>query len=74
MTVKNILNLLRDDNQKVSLRINNWFKFVSTKSDFPEEYLGREVISIIPVISYESLENGCFVIDIKGKINNKKIG
>ena len=72
MTVKNILNLLRDDNQKVSLRKNNWFKFVSTKSDFPEEFLEREVISIIPVVNYGTIEDGCFVIDIKGKINNKK--
>lgn len=74
MTVKDILKLLRDENQKVSLRIDNWFKFVSTKSDFPEEFLEREVISIIPVIDYESLEKGCFVIDIKAKFNNKKIG
>lgn len=70
MTVKDILKLLRDDNQKVSLRINNWAKIVSTKSNFPEEYLEREVVSIIPVISCKSLENGCFVIDINGKLNN----
>lgn len=72
MTVKDILKLLRDDNQKVSLRINNWFKFMSTKADFPEEFLEREVISIIPIVNYGTLEDGCFVIDIKGKFNNKK--
>lgn len=68
MRVKDILKLLRDDNQKISLRIDNWFRFVSTKADFPEEFLEREVISIIPIIDFQSIEDGCFVIDIKGKI------
>lgn len=71
MTVKNILKLLRDDNQKVSLRVDNWFKFVSTKSDFPEEYLEREVVSIVPIVNFGTIEDDCFVIDIKGKIKNK---
>ena len=74
MTVKDILKLLKDDNQKISLRVDNWFKFVSIKSNFPEEYLEREVISIIPFINYKSIEDGSFVIDIKGKFNNKNYG
>ena len=73
MTVKDILKLLRDENQKVSLRIDNWFKFVSTKSDFPEEYLEREVVSIVPIVNFGTIEDDCFVIDTKGKFNNKKI-
>ena len=72
MTVKDILKLLRNENQKVSLRIDNWFKFVSTKGSFPEEFLEREVISIIPIVNYGTIEDDCFVINIKAKFNNKK--
>ena len=72
MTVKNILELLRDENQKVSLRIDNWFKFVSTKGNFPEEFLEREVVGIVPIVNYRTIEDDCFVIDIKGKFNNTK--
>lgn len=72
MKVIDILRLLRDDEQKVSLRIDNWFKFVSTKDDFPEEYLEKEVIDIVPNIEHKSIENGCFVINVKGNSSNNR--
>lgn len=67
MFVRDILKLLRDDNQKISIRIENWFKFIAIKSSFPKEYLERKVIDIIPNINHDSIETDCFVINIKGE-------
>lgn len=66
MKVKEIINLIRTDCY-ISIREDNYFSLMTTRDRIPKGYLEREIIDIIPHYDNNDIENGCFVINIKGE-------
>ena len=66
MKVIDIIRLLRNKEQEISIREDNWFVFKTTAERIPEEYHLRKIIDIIPNYDLPDIEKGCFVINIEG--------
>ena len=66
MRVIDIIRLLRDKEQEISIREDNWFVFKTTAERIPEEYHLRKIIDIIPNYDLPDIEENCFVINIEG--------
>ena len=67
MKVIDIINLLRDKEQEISIRENNYFVFKTTAESIPEEYKLRKIIDIIPNYDLPDIEKDCFVINLERK-------
>lgn len=67
MKVIDIINLLRNKNQEISIREDNWFVFKTIAERMPEEYKQRKIIDIIPNCNIRGIEENCFVINIEVK-------
>ena len=67
MKVIDIINLLRDKEQEISIREDNYFVFKTTAERIPEEYKLRKIIDIIPNYDLPDIENNCFVINLESK-------
>lgn len=67
MKVIDIINLLRDKEQEISIRENNYFVFKTTAERIPEEYKLRKIIDIIPNYDLPDIEKDCFVINLERK-------
>ena len=67
MKVIDIINLLRDEEQEISIRENNYFVFKTTAERIPEEYKLRKIIDIIPNYDLPDIEKDCFVINLERK-------
>lgn len=65
MTVKELLEKFRIGETPVSIRENNYFRFKCYANSCPEEYLNKEVNDIIGYYDSNTIENGCFVINIE---------
>lgn len=67
MKVIDIINLLRDKEQEISIREDNYFVFKTTAERIPEEYKLRKIIDIIPNYDLHDIEENCFVINLESK-------
>lgn len=67
MKVIDIINLLRDKKQEISIREDNYFVFKTTAERIPEEYKLRKIIDIIPNYDLPDIEKDCFVINLESK-------
>ena len=67
MKVIDIINLLRDKKQGISIREDNYFVFKTTAERIPEEYKLRKIIDIIPNYDLPDIEKDCFVINLESK-------
>lgn len=67
MKVIDIIRLLRDEGQEISIREDNYFIFKTTAERLPEEYHLRKIIDIIPNYDLPDIEKDCFVINLEGK-------
>lgn len=68
MKVIDIINLLRDKEQEISIREDNYFIFKTTAKRIPEEYRLRKIIDIIPNYDLPDIEKDCFVINLESKV------
>lgn len=67
MRVIDIIRLLRDKEQEISIREDNYFVFKTTAERIPKEYELRKVIDIIPNYDLSGIEKDCFVINLESK-------
>lgn len=67
MKVIDIINLLRDKEQEISIREDNYFVFKTTAERIPEEYKLRKIIDIIPNYDLPDIEKDCLVINLESK-------
>ena len=67
MRVIDIINLLRDKEQEISIREDNYFVFKTTAERIPEGYRLRKIIDIIPNYDLPDIEKDCFVINLESK-------
>ena len=65
MKVIDIIRLLRDEEQEISIREDNYFVFKTIANRIPKEYELRKVIDIIPNYDLPDIEKDCFVINIE---------
>ncbi len=66
MRVYEIISLLRNENQRISIRRENHiYGITMANSDLIEDIKDREIIDIIPNIDFGDTEKDCFVINIK---------
>lgn len=67
MKVIDIIRLLRDEEQEISIREDNYFIFKTTANRLPKEYYLRKIIDIIPNYDLPDIEKDCFVINLEEK-------
>lgn len=67
MKLIDIIRLLRDEEQEISIREDNYFIFKTTAKRIPKEYYLRKVIDIIPNYDLPDIEENCFVINLEEK-------
>lgn len=66
MKVKDIIGILRNEEQKISIRKDNWFYCVTkANTDLINEIKDREIIDIIPNIDIPGEEKNAFVINVR---------
>lgn len=66
MKVYQIISMLKNKEQKISIRKQNrYYCITRANSALIEDLKDREIIDIIPQAFYGDDERGCFVINIK---------